>query len=204
MLVLPLEAPATNEDWKVWEREWVEGRLAARECLRFQVENLRVSRETLFEHLLAVRIDRAFAGILRWARARQVEVFIVSDSFAPLITHILASNAIADVPVFANDLEFSGDRMVPSFPFHDPAFPRSANAKAKHLAPYADHTIIFTGDGRSDLDAALAADIVFAKDALANELATRGKRFHAFRTLKPLLPFLRTLEQGLPRLKKAS
>ena len=199
-----VEKFSPNEDWKVWEREWVEGRLAARECLRFQVENLRVSRETLFEHLLAVRIDRAFAGILRWARARQVEVFIVSDSFAPLITHILASNAIAGVPVFANDLEFSGDRMVPSFPFLDPAFPRSANAKAKHLAPYADHTIIFTGDGRSDLDAALAADIVFAKDALANELATRGKRFHAIRTLKPLLPFLRTLEQGLPRLKKAS
>src|SRR5437868_1435578 len=163
-----IERFSPNEDWKAWEREWVEGRLPAIECLRLQVANLRVSRERLFEHLLGVRLDPAFAGVLRWARARQVETFIVSDSFTPLIRHILASNAIADVPVFANDLEFAGDRMIPSFPFHDPAFPRSANAKAKHLAPYADNTIIFAGDGRSDLDAALAADIVFAKDSLAN------------------------------------
>ena len=129
-----VEKFSPNEDWKAWEREWVEGRLAGRECLRLQVENLRVSRETLFAHLLAVRLDPAFAGILRWARARQVELFIVSDSFTPLIHQILANNAIADVPIYANGLEFSGDRMVPSFPFHDPAFPRSANAKAAAVA----------------------------------------------------------------------
>jgi 2-hydroxy-3-keto-5-methylthiopentenyl-1-phosphate phosphatase len=197
-----VEKFSPNEDWKAWEREWVEGRMPALECLSLQVENLRVTRETLFEHLLSVRVDPAFGGILRWARARHVEVIIVSDSFTPLIERILANNAISGVPVFANGLEFSGDRMRPSFPFHDPAFPRSANAKAKHLAPYSDNTIIFAGDGRSDLDAALVADIVFAKDSLANELATLGKRFHAFRTLKTVLPFLKTIEQ--PRLKKAS
>jgi 2-hydroxy-3-keto-5-methylthiopentenyl-1-phosphate phosphatase len=199
-----VEKFSPDEGWKTWEREWVEGRLPAIECLRLQVENLRVTRERLFEHLGSVRIDPAFAGILRWARARQVELFIVSDSFQPLIERILANNSIEGVPVFANGLAFSGEKLVPSFPFHDPAFPRSANAKAKHLAPYSGHTIIFAGDGRSDLDAALASDIVFAKNSLANELATRGKRFHAFKTLKPLAAFLRTLEEGLPRLKKAS
>ena len=199
-----VEKFSPNEEWKVWEREWAEGRLPARECLRLQVENLCVTRKRLFEHLLSVRLDPAFAGILRWARARQVEVLIVSDSFLPLITHILAHNEITDLPVFANDLEFSGQRMHPSFPFHDPAFPRSANAKAKHLAPYADNTVIFAGDGRSDLDAALAADIVFAKDALAKELTACGKPFHTFTTLEPLLAFLQSLERELPGFGKTS
>ena len=199
-----VEKFSPNEEWKVWEREWAAGRLPARECLRLQVENLHVTRERLFEHLLSVRLDPAFAEILRWARARQVEVLIVSDSFLPLITHILAHNEITDLPVFANDLEFSGQRMHPSFPFHDPAFPRSANAKAKHLAPYADNTVIFAGDGRSDLDAALAADIVFAKDALAKELTACGKPFHTFTTLDPLPAFLQSLERELPGFGKAS
>lgn len=193
-----------NEDWKTWEREWVEGRLPARECLRLQVENLRVTREKLFEHLDSVRLDPAFMGILRWARARQVEVLIVSDSFLPLIQRILLANSVEGVPVFANGLEFSGDRMKPSFPYHDAAFPRSANAKAKHLAPYAGNTVIFAGDGRSDLDAALASDVVFAKDSLAKELTSLGVPFHAFTALVPMLEFLQSLEQDFPRLRKAS
>jgi 2-hydroxy-3-keto-5-methylthiopentenyl-1-phosphate phosphatase len=199
-----VEKFSPNEDWKVWEREWFEGRLPARECLRLQVENLRVSRERLFEHLLSVRVDPAFGGILAWARARRIEVLIVSDSFLPLIERILANNDIGGVPVYANGLEFSGDRMRVSFPFHDPAFPRSANAKAKHLAPYVDNTIIFAGDGRSDLDAAMASDIVFAKDSLAKELTARGEPFHAFTTLEPMLAFLKALEPESSLLRKAS
>ena len=60
-----------------------------------------------------------------------------------------------------------GGRLIPSFPYHDPASSCSANAKARHLAPYrARHRIIFAGDGHSDLDAALAANVVFAKSTL--------------------------------------
>jgi 2,3-diketo-5-methylthio-1-phosphopentane phosphatase len=199
-----VERFSPNDDWKGWEREWVEGRLPARECLRLQVENLRVTREALFEYLLSVRVDPAFTSILAWARAHRVEVIIVSDSFLPLILHILANNAIRGVPVYANALDFSGDRLHPSFPFHDRAFPRSANAKARHLAPYRDCTIVYAGDGRSDLDAALVSDVVFAKDSLANELAARSVPFRPFATLEPMLAYLESLDGNWSQKEKAS
>ena len=199
-----IEKFSPNEDWRTWEREWKEGRLPARDCLRLQVENLRVTREALFVHLSKVAVDPGFSAILRWARSRQVETIIVSDSFLPLIECILENNAIENVPVFANGLAFSGDRLEPSFPHYDPAFPRSANAKAKHLAPYAGRTIIFAGDGRSDLDAALASDIVFAKDSLARDLSARGRAFHEFETLEPILAFVTSLGRERLGLKKAS
>ena len=189
-----IEKFSPNDDWRAWEREWAEGRMSARECLKLQVENLRVTREALFEHLSSVRVDPVFARILHWARARQVETIIVSDSFEPLIRHILANNAIEGVPVFANGLAFEGDRLKPSFPHFDPEFPRSANAKARHLAPYRERTILFTGDGRSDLDAALASDIVFAKDTLARELSAVGRDYRLFTTLDPVLEFLESTE----------
>jgi 2,3-diketo-5-methylthio-1-phosphopentane phosphatase len=189
-----VERFSPNKDWQRWEEEWANGRLQARDCLKLQVENLRVSREALFEYLATVRIDPAFGQILGWARARKVEVLIVSDSFAPMIDHILDCNEIRGVPVFANALEFDGDRLLPGFPFHDPAYPRSANSKTAHLSPYPDRTIIFAGDGRSDLDAALASSIVFAKDALAKELSARSVPFRPFKTLEPVLAFLQTLE----------
>ncbi|MBI3376716.1 MAG: MtnX-like HAD-IB family phosphatase [Betaproteobacteria bacterium] len=199
-----IEKYSANDDWKVWEAAWIAGDLPARDCLRLQIENLRVRREALLEHLASTRIDPSFARIVDWARPRQVDVIIVSDSFLPFIRQILGNNAIEGVPVFANDLEFAGERLIPSFPFHDPAFPRSANAKARHLVPFRDHTIIFAGDGRSDLDAALTSDIVFAKDSLAKELEARSIPFHPFGTLEPILAFLEARQKDAAQAKKGS
>jgi len=171
-----IEEFSPNELWHDWENSWEDGHLPARDCLRLQIENLRVTREELFRFLSQVRVDPVFAAIVDWAKARQVDVNIVSDSFLPLIHHILLNNGIDVVPVFANDLGFSGDRLIPAFPFYDPACARSANAKARHLAPYRGHTIIFAGDGHSDLDAALAADVVFAKNKRIHACALFIKR----------------------------
>lgn len=192
ILDLIIEKFSPNEDWRDWEYAWEDGQLSARDCLRYQVENMRVTREELFGYLSLVRVDPAFAAILGWAKTRQVDVNIISDSFLPIIHHILLTNGIDIVPVFANDLGFSGDRLIPAFPFYDPACARSANAKARHLALYPGHTIIFAGDGHSDLDAALAADVVFAKSTLAKELGLRGTTFHQFDTLAPVQEFLET------------
>jgi len=183
-----IETFSPDESWRNWEHAWERGQLSARECLSRQMEHLRVSRLALFDYLQQVRVDPAFAGIVEWARTRRIEVSIVSDSFAPLIEHILQNNGIAGVRLHANCLEFSGDRLIPSFPYADPACMRSANAKARHLQPYRrDHYLVFAGDGHSDLDAALAADLVFAKSTLAKELAALRVGFRPFETLDSVL-----------------
>ena len=190
-----IEKFSPNEAWRDWENAWAAGHLPARDCLRNQIENMRVSRASLLDYLTGVRIDPVFAEIVDWAKPRRIEINIVSDSFLPLIGHVLLSNGIEGVPVFANDLRFLGtDRLVPSFPFHDPACERSANAKASHLAPYRFNRTVFAGDGHSDLDAALAADIVFAKSTLARELDARAIPYWPFDTLDPVLAYLETAE----------
>ncbi len=187
-----IERYSCDERWRDWEHAWASGRLSARDCLRQQVENLCVSREALLAYLADVRVDPAFACILAWARPRGIGVNIVSDSFSPLIGSILENNGIRNVPVFANDLAFAGGRLIPSFPFWDPECTRSANAKARHLLAYRNHCIVFAGDGHSDLDAALAADVCFAKATLAKELSALSVAFHPFDTLEPVLHVLET------------
>src|SRR5437879_2408038 len=193
-----IERYSPNEDWRDWEHAWAKGELPARDCLRLQVENMRVSRQRLLDDVARVRIDPAFVEIVDWAKCHEVEVQIVSDSFVPLIRHMLRVNGIADIPVFANGLEFAmPDRLVPSFPYYDPAYTCSANAKPRHLAPFLDNRIIYAGDGHSDLDAALAADVVFAKSTLANELDARGVAFYPFESLEPVLAFLEAVPLAL-------
>jgi 2-hydroxy-3-keto-5-methylthiopentenyl-1-phosphate phosphatase len=59
-------------------------------------------------------------------------------------------------------------------------------------------TVVHIGNGRvSDLCAALAADVVFAKDSLAEELARRGIPFESFETLLDVLP-------GLERVRRCA
>jgi 2-hydroxy-3-keto-5-methylthiopentenyl-1-phosphate phosphatase len=194
-----IERYSPTEEWRDWEHAWAEGELPARECLRLQVENMRVTRGELFEFLTRVRIDPVFVDIVEWARSHHVLVSIVSDSFQPLISHVLKSNGVdGDIPIFANAVTFlDGDRLLPHFPHFDPACVRSANAKARHILPYKASKIIFTGDGHSDLDAALVADVVFAKSSLAKELDERGASFYPFETLEPVLAYLETTETAL-------
>ncbi len=193
-----IERYSPNEYWRDWENAWAKGDLPARDCLRLQVENMRVTRTRLLEDVAQVRIDPSFAEIVVWARRREIEVQIVSDSFLPLIRHMLAANGIAGIPVLANGLRFEApDRLLPSFPYYDAACTCSANAKARHLVPYRDQRLIFAGDGHSDLDAALAADVVFAKATLANELDARGVAFYPFDSLEPVLAFLESVPLAL-------
>src|SRR5947199_9855935 len=52
-----IERYSPTEEWRDWEHAWAEGELPASECLRLQVENMRVTRAELFDYLGRVRID---------------------------------------------------------------------------------------------------------------------------------------------------
>jgi 2-hydroxy-3-keto-5-methylthiopentenyl-1-phosphate phosphatase len=57
-----------------------------------------------------------------------------------------------------------------------------------------DVTAVHIGNGRvSDTCGALAADVVFAKDSLADELASREVPFEPFTTLRDVIPALQRL-----------
>ena len=95
--------------------------------------------------------------------------------------------AVQEVREFGVAVLASGDAQVVA----------SHHAKARHLEPYRMSKIIFAGDGHSDLDAALAADVVFAKASLARELDSLGTTFYPFETLDPVLAYLQTTETAL-------
>jgi 2,3-diketo-5-methylthio-1-phosphopentane phosphatase len=178
-----LERYSETDAWREWETDWQEGRISTRECLLRQVGNLRVSSDELLRYVAGVRIDPDFARIVDWAARNAVELTIVSDNFSSLVRKILFYAGLHAVPVYANELTFSGDRPEAHFPFTDVACPRCAHCKAQHLRPRGERTRIFVGDGLSDVCPALVADVVFAKDSLAAELARRGLPFRPFRSL---------------------
>lgn len=152
----------------IGDREWDEldaqlhnGEITLREILARQAAYVRLSREAALELLAErVRIDASFSSFVRTARARGASVCVVSSGLRAVIEHALERIGIA-VDVLANEVHFdeAGWRLA----FRDES--ENGHDKAAHVrrARAAGARTVFIGDGISDYEAALAADLRFAK-----------------------------------------
>lgn len=171
---------SVDEKWRKLEEEWQAGRLGSKDCLEGQLQSIRVTKETLSRYLAAVPIDRGFKKLLAFLKKRKIPTMIVSDNFSFMVREILRHNSITGIRVYTNHVRFKGDQLVPSFPYFDVTCPRCAHCKKTHLLTRSDKTLIYVGDGLSDVCPAEEADWVFAKGSLLETLR---------KNQKPCIPF---------------
>lgn len=179
-----LERFSINDQWRVLEEKWQTGAMGTKECLEGQLRSVRITPEALEKYVRTISIDPSFPRLLKFLQSRRVPVVIVSDNFSLIVKKILKNYGISGVRVYSNGIRFRGDRLVPSFPYQDPACPRCAHCKRRHLLEVKDKTRIYVGDGLSDVCPAEEADRVFAKASLAEYLKKKGKSFIPFENLK--------------------
>src|SRR3974390_55319 len=158
-----------DPSWRIIEEAWQGGRISSRECMRRQVELLRVSPEALDAQIQGIRIDPGFDGFLQFCRSHGAEVKIVSDGFDRVVGAVLASAGLA-VPFFANKLEWQGgDRWRLAFPHaRSSCHVEAANCKCSHAQSPHQHPWAVIGDGRSDFCMATRAKHIVAKGSLAD------------------------------------
>ncbi|MFI5336913.1 MAG: MtnX-like HAD-IB family phosphatase [Opitutales bacterium] len=190
-----IERFAADEGWHELEDEWAAGRIGARACLDGQMRMLRGTWPQIQRHLDGVVLDPGFGELRDLLRREQVDLAIVSDNFDLFIAAILRRCGLADVPVFANHVEFAGDLLQPSFPYYNPDCPGCAHCKKTHFVPRGPdrRRVVYIGDGQSDLCPARHADIVFAKASLLSHLQQEGISCHAFDHLTAVASTLQKL-----------
>lgn len=157
--------------------EWRAGRLGHRALTQAQCAVMRVSEAEALEFTRGFTLDPAFAPFVREVRERGDHVMVVSEGFGFYVADQLERAGLGDVPWAANKLEFRPDgRLVPSFPFADPACDRCGNCKAGHVHRYQAQgdLVVMVGDGDSDRHGAMAADAVLARRALLEWCRTIG------------------------------
>jgi 2-hydroxy-3-keto-5-methylthiopentenyl-1-phosphate phosphatase len=192
-----IERFSMSDAWREWEAKWQQGRISTVECLTRQVRDLRVESGTLLEFVAGFEIDAHFAPIVEWAEKHGTELVIVSDNFDILIHAILDRQGLGTIPVVANALTISGDRLEPRFPWRDNACPRCAHCKARHVRDCVARPRIFVGDGLSDVCPSLIAEEVFAKGSLATALSGRFVNYRSYRHLGEVLEWLDASERQL-------
>jgi 2,3-diketo-5-methylthio-1-phosphopentane phosphatase len=163
--------------WLRIEDAWKAGRIGSRECLTAQMALVTATREEVDALLDRIEIDAGFVTLLDLCAASSVPVHIVSDGFDYCIQRILnrpslrLASHLNGMRIVSSHLVNDRDRWQVSF-----TFPRHACVHGcATCKPAAMDTLnqdrapaIFIGDGLSDRYAAMAADLVFAKDKLAD------------------------------------
>jgi len=188
---------SVDKKWMAFEDAWRQGRIGSRLCLKGQLQSVRVSRLALFKYLSRIKIDPHFPSIFSMLRREGIKPVVLSDSFTPLIEYILSNNGIRGVTVYANNLRFSKERLIPSFPYQNKHCRRCAHCKKKNLLKKGirDKMIIYIGDGLSDICPAECADLVFAKGSLLGHFRKKKRLCVAFNNLDDIYNYFKGLER---------
>jgi 2-hydroxy-3-keto-5-methylthiopentenyl-1-phosphate phosphatase len=152
--------------WREVEAEWVAGRIGSRECLTRQAALISASPGEIDAVLDTVETDLGFPRFVEEASALGATAKIVSDGFDRFIEPILARIGVK-IFLLSNRLIPTGLRSWRAeFQNVNPDC-RSQSGVCKCASAAAGKFRLLIGDGRSDFCVAQEADLVFAKDKLA-------------------------------------
>ncbi len=136
-----------------------------------------------------------FAEMLSYCRSRDIPVAVVSHGLDFYIEAVLRSEGVEGVPVFSVTTSFGPGGIQYSYPFAYPGEEHRGNSKGLIVDRYraGGRSVIYAGDGRSDLEPAERADFVFAHSVLAEECANRNIPFRPFRDFGDVLTAVKEL-----------
>jgi 2-hydroxy-3-keto-5-methylthiopentenyl-1-phosphate phosphatase len=183
-------------EWEDIEAEWKAGRIGSRECMKRQVDLLRVSRGALDTYLDTVEIDPAFPAFVADCQARGLEVVVISDGIDYSIRRILGRYGLDHLLRASNRLvQLGEDRYALEFPDANPKCSAgSGTCKCRSSNRMASgRPRLLIGDGTSDFCLAGEADLVFAKHKLLQRCIERALPHRAcpdFTAARRLLPLL--------------
>lgn len=189
---------SVDDGWKVLEQQWLEGKIGSRECLKGQLERVRISRSALLKYLKKIRISPVFKKIIPLLNIHRAGPVILSDNFHFIIDTILRNNGIKGVEVCANSLRLNKDRFTLSFPHTNSSCWKCAHCKTKNLsnARFNSKIKIYIGDGFSDICPAEKADIVFAKGNLLRHFRAKDLPYKLFNDLGQVYTFLKRIDDA--------
>lgn len=192
-----VERFSVNREWVAFERAWKKGEIGSRRCLEGQFQSVRLTKKDLLVYLSLIRIDPRFHKFIAILKKEGMKPVILSDSFTFIINFILQNNGITGIKVYANNLRFAKDRLIPSFPHENKRCLLCAHCKRETLKKdvVTDKVIIYIGDGLSDICPAEYSDLVFAKGNLLEHFRKTKRLCLAFNNLEDIYGYLRGLER---------
>jgi 2,3-diketo-5-methylthio-1-phosphopentane phosphatase len=194
-LNMVLDAFAVSE-WRPIEDRVTRHELTEKDALQAEFDLVHVSLDEALEFLNNyAKIDPAFKPFSDWCNSKNIDLIVLSGGFKEFIHCIFKKFGINGLTVYSNSLQVKSKvwKVVQS------ELPKINNlcnhCKTNHLmnAKKQGFKTVFIGDGNTDRCPALSADIVFAKNSLAEYLEKMNINFHVFNNFGDIQHILLTL-----------
>jgi 2-hydroxy-3-keto-5-methylthiopentenyl-1-phosphate phosphatase len=155
-----------SDEWRAISEAYGRDEIGSRECLLDEWDLLPNDEARVRAVVDEVPLDPGARPLVEALRAAGADVTIVSDGFGIRVDEIAAELGVA---ALSNRVDWRAGRL--EFPHEDRCCPCSTCGTCKQ-APIKDarrrgRLTVLVGDGASDRKAAVLADVVFAKGALA-------------------------------------
>ncbi len=178
-------------DCLVLEKRWAQGEISTPAELQGCFASMRATRAELEGALDPVHIDPCFPDFFRFCQGQGYAFAVLSDGLHWYIDYILQRNGLANVTVFANEVEFAPEGMRIHSPWYHPGTPLRGTSKPAIVQKYQaeGHAVAFIGDGPTDIEAVEVADFVFAKGRLEKYCQAKGVPFKAFNNFSDVIQY---------------
>lgn len=169
-----------NEETEKIEKQFLNGEISMETAANSQFKKIKLDEETYIDYILNnIEIQPGFMKFYENIKKHHIDFVIVSGGFSNGIEPFLKKHEISDIDIYANELIFKEDKV--KVKFYDDScgiedfncscdFKPCGNCKVKFYDRYKKdyEKVIFIGDGLTDVGISEKADIIFAKDSLAD------------------------------------
>jgi 2-hydroxy-3-keto-5-methylthiopentenyl-1-phosphate phosphatase len=162
-------------DYNQTERLLSQGKISLRDAVRRQVESIPCEQyPRVLDYIRDKDLRTGFADLLDFLYFQGIPLVVVSGGLLASVRSRLATYVQRIHAIHAAQIDCRGAYLKIVSDYESDT---EVVAKTKVMAGYRCQTSILIGDGITDLNPALSADLVFARDRLCRYLTERGKAF---------------------------
>jgi len=159
--------------------KWKKGLISSRQCLLEEAALVRVTEPQLYRFLDDFALRDGAAEFYENIKRRDIPFYITSDGADLYIDYVLNKFGLTDIKVYANHAYIDGDRFILEFPYDNDGCERCGSCKGSRIRETVGqererYTVVYIGDGLSDICAAPEADILFARGDLLGYCRENG------------------------------
>ncbi|MGB2579389.1 2(,)3-diketo-5-methylthio-1-phosphopentane phosphatase [Elusimicrobium simillimum] len=192
MVTTRLLTPAAMAPWD----EYLAGRITHVQALNGIFGQVHLTKTELDDFIAQISVDEYFYPTVDFCKSHNIPLYICSAGSRYYIERKMGAYLKdSGITLLANGGSYSQDTGLslipppPSDPFYSENLGVSKELLVQHLKERG-YTVIYAGDGKPDLQAAQAADVVFAKDALLALCRETGLKTENFDSFKDILGYM--------------
>jgi 2-hydroxy-3-keto-5-methylthiopentenyl-1-phosphate phosphatase len=179
--------------WEVFDVMLGEGKMTLEDCMINQFKLIKAPKDDIIRMLdAAVGLRHGIAELIEFCKAKDIEFTIVSAGLDFYIDHTIAKSGWTNVKRVSGTTSMN-DGISIEFPKHKFADSKTFKEDYVKLLKEMKKDVWYFGDGTSDREGALAADIVFSVTGskLSKIMDEKGKIHRDFQDFSEVLTILK-------------